>query len=132
MAKTTFSIDGVSFGGLSDTAGRKALRIDVGAPQHAVNSFHPQGVDGNFIVFGGRTGRPIMCFIRYVDTLDNCISQFKSDCEQFAGKLLTVIDDGSNTYNNCRLLAMYKVRRERAIGRGGLVFYDVIAIFNQE
>lgn len=132
MAKTTFTIDGVPFGGLNDTAGRKAMEIRVGAPQHAVKSFHPEGVDGNFIVFGGRIGRPIMCFIRYIDTLANCLTNFNADCEQFAGKLLTIVDDNGVSRENCRLLAMYKSRRERAIGRGGLVYYDAIALFNQE
>lgn len=134
MAGATFSIGGVNFNALDNSQGRKALSCEVSAPAYQLIRFHIPGTDGNLIVRGGKTDRPIICHMRYIDEYPDAVSTFNTDAENWANAALTIVDEAGTSYTRCNLLTMKRTTKIQALGSGGhnYVFFDAMATFNQD
>jgi hypothetical protein len=122
----TFTIGGVGFSALTDSAGRYALSPAVTSAAFDEQRFHVKGANGTYLVTGGRLGRRFSLRVRYVGTLSNVYSMFASDKTTWEGSTFAISTPEGN-FSRCRL-APYGARIVRdpvAIGRNNLVFMDV-------
>lgn len=125
----SFSVGGVSFGELlGSAAGRYAIDITRAAPERAVRAYHPPGVDGNYLVDGGRTGRKITVDVLYIGTPSQLDTWTEADIAAWSGSLVAV--DGTE---RCLLTpgGGQPTDRPRAVGDGTNVFQYWTFVFDQ-
>lgn len=132
MAGSTCTIGGVAFLALASTAGRYCLECKVSAPMIARLRYHPQGVDGQYIITGGRiSGGPIVTLLRYIGTMINANNAFIDDAAAWYAIEITIKDESNNDHTRCNLDFMTRTTKPMAMGRGGgLVFFDAAAQFS--
>lgn len=125
-----------TFGGLSTTSGRQALDFDAGAAHQQQFRFKPVGVDGQFLVRAGQTGRNISILVRYVgDSKNLAEADYQADCDKLVAQQVQLECNGK-TYKGCNVLPQ-SIRRSRPIkpvGRtvAAQVFFDVQMQFTQD
>src|SRR5689334_12710063 len=128
MAGVTCTIGGVNFLALRSTANRYCLSCRLENLKADKQRFHPPGVNGNFIVRGGRNGGELVAKLRYVNTLAAALAAYNSDINAWYNTAVTILDEAGATYNTCNLTHMSRSSDPRSMGRGGgLVFFDALA-----
>jgi hypothetical protein len=132
----TFEIGGVTFAGISATiAGRYALEIDAGAPIMDIRRFRVPGVNGQYIIRAGSTGRRIVARMRYVGaTKNDAEASYQSDVDTWSLEQVQ-IDALGKTYLGCNLLtdSVHRASPVKATGRqDGYVYFDVTMAFQQD
>ena len=129
----SFTIGGTTFAALTapTSANRYALACEPESGQFETIRYHPKGVTGNYLVRCGEAGRRIVCKLRYLDTVANVESNFKSDFQAWENAAVSIAYSGV-TYQRCTLEpgGMKKIRNPVATGRGSsYVFMDAQATF---
>jgi hypothetical protein len=133
MGATTFQIGDVSYGALSNSAGRKAMSIKVAAPQQRVLKFHPPGTDGNLIILDGRTGIKITFRARYVGTRTDILADWEADRNSWINTVFDVVDDAGTTHERCILESAEMVGEGvRGTAASDTGFFDVIGVVSSE
>lgn len=133
MAGISITIGGVAFGAISTSATRSALDCKVNSAQYQIMRFHIPGVNGNYLVRGGRTGRVIACALRYRGTVSGVGTNYKLDMAAWENAAVTLTDQFGDSYTRCQLQpnGMRIYRGPRATGlSAGQVIMDVIAVFD--
>ena len=126
----TFGIGNQTFLPLAMAAGRYAKSFQPGSAKTDIQRYHLRNCQGNLTGIGATIDRPIVCAVRYVDTLANVAAAYAADLTAWenpdaAG--ITITWKG-NTYSLCRLKdeGARIVQDAKATGRGGgLVYMDV-------
>ena len=133
----TFTIsDGVTpvaFGAMSVSNGRKAMSMSVNSPSYSKQQFSLPGVDGIYVVRGGKRATQITAMVRYVGaSVTAAEALYTSDKAAFANVALTITDPSATVYTRCELVENGMVRQGeiRPTGRtAGQVRFDVLAQF---
>ena len=125
-----FTIGGVPFTALAMAAGRYAKSFSPGSAKTDLQRYHLRNCQGNLIGIGATVETPIVCNVRYVDTMANIEANRNSDVAAWQNPDadgLDIVCQGS-TYTLCRLKVEGAriVQEPKATGRGGgLVYMDV-------
>jgi hypothetical protein len=127
----TFALGSSTFSDLSRSNLRNALYIRVANGTFQRQRFHLPGVNGNFIIRGGRVGQRIVAAFRYVDTLANVLSAAETDRAAWEDAAVTITDDKSTAYTLCNLESFDRITDPRAI-QDSKVFMDCVAIFARD
>lgn len=128
----------IDYSTLSATPGRKFLDIGIGELEQNDKRFHVPGVDGNYIIRGGRSGGLIECDFMYIGDLvpasiNNLMTMFDADITAYSNRPLQV-----DIYTNCNLLSFRKVDRIKPLGVTEIVsgyplcFLMVKAVFQRD
>lgn len=132
MAGVSFSIGGTNFVELAgaDIPNRYALACVPANGMKDRKRFHIPGNVGNITVDCEEAGRPIVCIVRYVDSLANIEANIATDQAAFDVTAGVSIVYGGKTYLRCHLMpgGMKKVSPVQATGFG-TAFVNVEAPF---
>jgi len=93
----------LSYEELDSTAGRKALFCRVDSPHYARTRFHPFGVDGNYIVRGGRNGGVATCRMRYIGAPSSIYVALAADQAACSDTAATIADEYAVSHIGCNL-----------------------------
>jgi len=96
--------------------------------------FSIPGVDGNFLIRSGFRGLQVSLKVRYRGSLSDASAAWESDREAFAKYNCALGDAVKFTYNRTTLRsnASSRITEELASGASGLVWFDVLYIFDVE
>ncbi|MCX7935134.1 MAG: hypothetical protein N3A66_07745 [Planctomycetota bacterium] len=128
----TFSIGDVDFEALSRANSRCALYLRVDGAEYQRIRFHVPGVDGNYVIRGGRTGQRIVAVMRYIGTLNTVLSNMASDRAAWENTAVMIVDSNGDYYTNCNLVSLSRISDPKAIDASGNVMVDVQAIFTRD
>ena len=114
------AVQTLTYASLNLAFGRYALDITVDSPEQDNKRFRVPGIDGNYLIRGGRSGGLITCEMLYIGdrksaSAENLDDTLLADQAVLADRACT-ITLGSNAYTNCNLIRMKKVGNYKGTG----------------
>lgn len=114
------AVQTIVYGSLNLAYGRYAIDITVDSPEHDDKRFRVPGIDGNYLIRGGRSGGLITCEMLYIGdrksaSVQNLDDTLLADQEVYADRAVAIAL-GSNTYTNCNLIRMKKIGNYKGTG----------------
>ena len=109
-----------TYAALTLAYGRYALDITFDSPEQDNKRFKVPGIDGNYLIRGGRSGGLVTCEMLYIgdrkaSSVQNLDDTLLADQEAYADRACSIAI-GTHTYTNCNLIRMKKVGNYKGTG----------------
>jgi hypothetical protein len=132
----TYTIDGTTFAGISSTGeGRYAIEMDAGSNVMDIRRFRVPGVNGQYIIRAGSSGRRIVARMRYIgSTAAAAEALYHTDVDLWTTKQVAIGLLGI-TYKGCNLMgeSVHRLSPIKATGRqANYCYFDVAMTFQQD
>lgn len=99
----TVIIGSDTYGPIVMAEGKYAMNIKVSAPRMKKDRFHVPGVNGNYIIRHGMTGRTISVYLAFVGTYANVGTAIAAARDTWGNAAVSITDDVGTVYAGCNL-----------------------------